>query len=243
VSRAVTDAVTHTGEEPATGGRGRERAERADRGPRLPEQRPFRQPQMRLNHTEILSADELESIHDASLTILERIGMEFLCPESRRIVREAGADVDEATNRVRFPRELIERAITTAPSEFTLHSWNPAHDVHIGGRWMAFGTVASAPHYIDRHGVRKTGDREGFRDLLKLAQMLDTSSTTSAAIRSSRSTSTRRSGTSRPRGTSSRSPTRGSTATASAASATSTRSRWCGSPAASTSRRWSANRR
>jgi trimethylamine---corrinoid protein Co-methyltransferase len=176
VSPPVTDAVTHTGEESATGGRrrGRDRAERAERGPRLPEQRPFRQPQMRLNHAEILSPDELESIHDASLTILERIGMEFLCPESRRIVREAGAEVDEATNRVRFPRELIERAITTAPSEFTLHSWNPAHDVHIGGRWMAFGTVASAPHYIDRHGVRKTGDREGFRDLLKLAQMLET---------------------------------------------------------------------
>ena len=37
----------------------------------------------------------------------------------------------------------------------------------------AFSTVASTPHYMDRNGVRKAGDREGFRDLLKLAQMLD----------------------------------------------------------------------
>ena len=29
-------------------------------------------------------------------------------------------------------------------------------------------------HYIDRNGVRRTGDREGFRDLVKLAQMLNT---------------------------------------------------------------------
>ncbi len=128
---------------------------------------------MRLNHTRVVSDDELESIHEASLTILERIGMEFLCPESRSIMRAAGADVDEATKRVRLPRELVETSITSAPSEFTLHSWNPAHHVRLGADWITFGTVASAPHYIDRNGVRRTGDREGFRDLLKLAQMLN----------------------------------------------------------------------
>ena len=128
---------------------------------------------MRLNHTEVLSADELEHIHQASLTILERIGMEFMCPESRSIMREAGASVDETTHRVRFPRELVEAALATVPSEFTLHSWNPERNVRVGGRWMTFGTVASAPHYIDRNGVRRTGDRQGFTDLLKLAQMLN----------------------------------------------------------------------
>ncbi len=128
---------------------------------------------MRLNPTEVVSADELESIHLGSLTILERIGMEFLCPESRSIMRAAGADVDEQSMRVRFPRELVESSIAHAPSEFTLHSWNPERNVHIGGNWMTFATVASTPHYIDRNGVRKAGDREGFRDLLKLAQMLD----------------------------------------------------------------------
>ena len=51
---------------------------RSDRGPRLPAQAPFRQPSMRFNHTEVLSTDEVEAIHEASLTILERIGMEFL---------------------------------------------------------------------------------------------------------------------------------------------------------------------
>ena len=151
--------------------RGRERNEGSRN--RLPEQLPFRQPYMRLNHTEVLSADEIESIHEASLTILERIGMEFLCPESRSIMAAAGADVDESTMRVRFPRELVEQSVAKAPSEFTLHSWNPDRNVRIGGRWMTFGTVASAPHYVDRNGVRKTGDREGYQDLLKLAQMLN----------------------------------------------------------------------
>ena len=177
MSRAVTDTpIDPTGSSQATaepGGRRRGRERGDTNRSRLPEQVPFRQPQMRLNHTEVVSADELESIHQASLTILERIGMEFLCPESRSIMRAGGAEVDEATKRVRIPRELVLSSIAHAPSEFTLHSWNPDHNVRIGGRWVTFGTVASTPHYIDRNGVRRAGDREGFRDLLKLAQMLN----------------------------------------------------------------------
>jgi trimethylamine--corrinoid protein Co-methyltransferase len=151
------------------GGRNRGGGERST----LPPLRPWKQPTMRLNHTEVLSVDELDAIHEASIEILERIGMEFLCPESRSIMREAGCSVDESTMRVRFPRELVEAAMAMAPAEFTVHSRNPDHNIHVGGRSMAFGTVASAPNYIDRNGVRRIGDRAGFQDLLKLAQMLD----------------------------------------------------------------------
>ena len=157
------------------GGPTRRRGGRADASQRsaLPPQTTSKQPYFRLNHTEVVSADELESIHEASLTILERIGMEFLCPESRSIMREAGADVDESNGRIRFDRDVVMEKMALVPSEFTLHSWNPERNLQIGGRWMAFGSVASAPHYIDRNGVRKAGDREGFRDLLKLAHTLN----------------------------------------------------------------------
>ncbi len=167
-------AVTEIAGDLNTGRRrgGRERSAES-RGPRLPEQIPYRQPYMRLNHTEVVSADELDSIHDASLQILERVGMEFSDPESRSIMRDAGADVDESTMRVRFARELVEQSVAHAPSEFTLHSWNPARNMRVGGRWITFGTVASTPHFMDRNGVRRAGDREGFRDFLKLAQQLD----------------------------------------------------------------------
>lgn len=174
MSPDVTDTQQDDAGAPSSASRRRGRDRSEGKRNRLPEQLPFRQPVMRLNHTEVLSADEIESIHEASLTILERVGMEFLCPESRSIMREAGADVDEATMRVRFPREFVEARVASAPSEFTLHSWNPDRHVRVGGRWMTFATVASAPHYVDRDGVRRTGDRHGFQDLLKLAQMLNT---------------------------------------------------------------------
>src|ERR1700754_3198127 len=109
---------------------------------RLPQQRPWAQPRMRYAPTEVVSADELESIHLGSLRVLEEIGMDFLDPEARELLRAAGADVADGTERVRFPRELVLERIQTAPSSFTLHATNPAHDLEIGGDWMAFGSVA-----------------------------------------------------------------------------------------------------
>jgi trimethylamine--corrinoid protein Co-methyltransferase len=128
---------------------------------------------MRLNHTEVVSADELESIHQGSLTILERIGMDVWDGEALSLLGAAGADVDEHQRHVRFPRELILEHIANAPAEFTLHSWNPERNLRMGGRWMANGTVGSAPNIVGLDGVRRTGDRAGFNDLLKLAHMLN----------------------------------------------------------------------
>ena len=68
---------------------------------------------------EILSADELESIHEASMTVLEEIGIEFLLPEARELLKRAGADVDEGGMRVRFDRAMIAELLAMAPSEFT----------------------------------------------------------------------------------------------------------------------------
>src|SRR5256885_15769899 len=57
---------------------------------RLPQQRPWAQPRIRYRPTEVVSADELESIHDASLRVLEEIGMDFLDEEARDLLAAAG---------------------------------------------------------------------------------------------------------------------------------------------------------
>jgi len=140
---------------------------------RLPEQRPWGQPRLRYRPTEVVSADELESIHDASLRILEDIGMEFLDPESRSLLAAAGADVDPAGTRVRFDRALVLERIVTAPATFTLHARNPAHSLAIGGDMMAFGSVASAPNVADLDRGRRIGNRADYQNLIRLSHMLN----------------------------------------------------------------------
>lgn len=141
---------------------------------RLPQQRPWAQPRLRYRPTEVVSGDELEAIHLASLTVLEEIGIDFLDAEARDLLVRAGATNEPGTNRMRFDRSLVEERIRTAPSSFTLHARNPAHDLVIGGDWMAFGTVASAPNVADLDRGRRPGNRADYQDLVRLGQMLDT---------------------------------------------------------------------
>src|SRR6187200_885691 len=138
----------------------------------LPPQRPFAQSRLRYRPTEVVSTDELESIHLASLRVLEEIGMDFLDPESREVLRAAGARVEPGTERVRFDRAMVEERIRTAPASFTLHAPNPAHDLEIGGDWVAFGSVASAPNVYDADRGRRVGNRADYQDLIRLSQML-----------------------------------------------------------------------
>ena len=69
----------------------------------------------------LLSTDEVESIHLASLELLATTGMEVLHDESRRLLKSAGADIDESTLRVRFDPAMIEEKIVT-PLRQAAHS-------------------------------------------------------------------------------------------------------------------------
>ena len=123
---------------------------------------------------EPLSADQIEAVHQASLKILEEIGIHFLLPEAREILREAGATVEADSERVRLDRGLVAEALARAPSGFILHARNPGHDLHFGGNTLNFGSVASAPNVSDREGGRRPGNFRDFRDLTRLAQSLNT---------------------------------------------------------------------
>ncbi len=151
------------------------RGRRGRRGARYASAAAPAKPQPRLPFAPVpaVSADELEAIHEASLTILEEIGMDFLHDGARQILREAGAEVEAGSLRVRFPRGLIEAQIGLAPRSFTLHARNPARSLAIGGNAVAFCSVASAPNVADRDGGRRPGNREDYRNLIRLGQTLD----------------------------------------------------------------------
>src|SRR3954453_2925190 len=117
---------------------------------------------------EIVSGDELEAIHRASLRVLEEIGMDFTLPEARELLRKAGAKVEG--ERVRFDRGMVEELIRSAPPRFTFHARNPANTLEIGGGDIVFGTVGSPPNSSDMEGGRRSGNLADYRNLLRLAQ-------------------------------------------------------------------------
>ncbi len=154
-------------------------AERRRRRPRQtaversngPVQPPWRLHERRFEPTPIVSDDELEAIHAASLTVLRDTGMDFLHPTARKMWAEAGARVDG--DRVRFDPEMITEMVASAPGEFVLHAPDPARHLPMGGRSVAFSAVASPPNVADRSGGRRTGNREDFRRLVMLGEVLN----------------------------------------------------------------------
>src|ERR1700722_6052544 len=136
---------------------------------------PAKQPQPRFpfQPTKLVSADELEAIHQASLTVLKESGMDFLHQEAKAILKDIGADVDPASDRVRFDPALVEAHIGLAPKQFTLHSREPDRALVIGGDHTAFCSVASAPNSFDREGGRRPGNHRDVQNFIKLGQSFE----------------------------------------------------------------------
>lgn len=156
------------------GGRNRDAAGEAGDGPKeVIEQRPFQQPRLPFPPTELLSADELEKIHQSSLTVLKEVGIDFIHEESKAILKEAGADVEKDGDRVRFDPELIESVIGKAPEAFDFHARNPAHNTRMGENYITYCAAASAPNAADMQGGRRPGNREDYRNFLKLGHQFN----------------------------------------------------------------------
>ena len=81
---------------------------------------------------EPLNSDQLESIHRASMIILEQTGIEVNSLRARQFYKNAGAEVDEASQIVRLPQDLVISLLETAPSEFILTPTNSERALDIG---------------------------------------------------------------------------------------------------------------
>ena len=126
---------------------------------------------MRFDPIRAVSDDELESIHQASLRVLAETGIDFLDGTARRQLADAGADVDD--NRVRFDPELVQALVATAPAKFTMHGINPERDLILGGDRMTITSVASPPFVTGLGRDRRDGNREDYRNLVKLGHVLN----------------------------------------------------------------------
>ncbi len=122
---------------------------------------------------EPMSQDQLMAIHEASLGLLEDIGIEFMGAAARSRFRAAGASVDEDTGLVRIPRELVKEALKTAPASFMLTPRNPARRLHVGENHIAFSLVAGPPNIHDCINGRRSGNYQDYISLIKLAQSFD----------------------------------------------------------------------
>ncbi|MBI1880008.1 MAG: trimethylamine methyltransferase family protein [Chloroflexi bacterium] len=104
---------------------------------------PFRQLHNPLPPLEILTPEQIEELHLASLHILENVGLDFLDDEALDLWQKAGAKVDRAAQHVWIDRGLLLETIASAPPTFTWRARNPDRDVVLGGNAITCATCCT----------------------------------------------------------------------------------------------------
>lgn len=122
---------------------------------------------------ERLDAATAAAVHEASMRIVEEVGVRLEHARARSVFEAHGASVD-ADGVVTAPRGLIEECVEAAPAEFTLHARDPEKSVVVGGE----GPPVRAPGYGPPNvrtfgGGRRRARLTDYEDLLRLAQLED----------------------------------------------------------------------
>ncbi len=136
-------------------------------------QMPFKQISHPYKPVEVLTADQIEDIHNTSLTILEEVGMKVLEPQARNIFAENGCRVNHNNQMVYLDRDLVTAQVAHAPEAFTLHARNPAHTVKVGGDKVIFTSVGGPAFVSCLDKGHRNGTYEEMCDFIKLTQMLN----------------------------------------------------------------------
>lgn len=97
---------------------------------------------------EVLSKVELEKIHQRSLDILEKTGIVVQDHECRQILAKAGAKIDNGSDRVHLPSEMVKEYLALAPSDFELHRTD-GKTIQVDSQCRAYGSLVIDPWIID----------------------------------------------------------------------------------------------
>jgi len=122
----------------------------------------------------LLSQDEVEAIHNASLEVLEGTGIKVGSKKALDILKGAGAEVDYGEKHVAIPRNLVEEALKRAPKTIRYCARDPKYDFVLNKQEPHFTTDGYAPFIRDfETGERRASTNEDLARWVRVADYLD----------------------------------------------------------------------
>jgi trimethylamine---corrinoid protein Co-methyltransferase len=129
-------------------------------------------------HLDVLTPAEIQRIHDATLNIIENVGVRFPSKRALDIWEEHGARVDRVRMIVFAKPTLIEDALKKAPPVYQLAARDPSvstsQDLSLDGNHVYVGTDGCGVEIIDIHNnQRRTSCLLDVADIARVADNLE----------------------------------------------------------------------
>ena len=119
----------------------------------------------------LLTQEQVERIHEASLEILENVGLLVRHEKARDIYARHGCQVDSETHIVKLPRVVVEQFRVMMPPTFTFRGRDPQFDRTLPDDGPVVVTASSAPDIIDPVTGRERRSRSD--DIARIARLIN----------------------------------------------------------------------
>ncbi|MGE5072880.1 MAG: trimethylamine methyltransferase family protein [Anaerolineae bacterium] len=119
----------------------------------------------------LLSPEQVERVHQASLEVLENTGLLVRHEKARRIFARHGCNANADTQIVRFPRNVVEQFRQLMPPTFTFRGRDPQFDRTLPGDGPVVVTGSSAPNIIDPLTGQERRSRSD--DIARIAHLIN----------------------------------------------------------------------
>ena len=122
----------------------------------------------------ILSENDVQRIHTATLDIIENVGIRFPSEAVLRLWESFGAQVDYQRSVVKVPGQIIEEALKNCPPTYTLAARDPVQDLPLDGNHVYVGTDGCGVEVLDiNSGLRRTSNLQDVADIARVADELE----------------------------------------------------------------------
>ena len=120
-----------------------------------------------------LSKEQIKTIHEASLTILEKTGVTYESgiEQTLEMLEQAGATIDQKPSRIIFPGSLILEQIDRAPESLALFSRDGKNDLDLKGHRVYLGTGGAAIKILDLETGKARPTK--LKDIYQIGRLVD----------------------------------------------------------------------
>ncbi len=134
-------------------------------------QTPALQPMVPAYHVNILAEEQLDQLQNATLEILEQVGIHCPSEKALKIYAEHGGLVDFSRQLVKLPAQVVMGAMSHAPRFYTMGARDPAFDLALDGKALYCATDGCGVETIDFNSRQRRPSRKA--DIGDMARVCD----------------------------------------------------------------------